>query len=94
MYAWLWKTVVNDALRNDVLNFSGTPDSLVFPFFLRKKTCFSDYKKALQLVREKQFDAVCDVAEREEGDDRMPALLLAARFYGYANQPSKVGLLL
>jgi len=37
VYAWLWKTVVNDALRNDVLNFSGTPDSLVFPFFLRKK---------------------------------------------------------
>ncbi|PAV81484.1 hypothetical protein WR25_16619 isoform M [Diploscapter pachys] len=75
VYAWLWKTVVNDALRNDILNFSGTPDS--------------DYKKALQLVREKQFDAVCDVAEREEGDDRMPALLLAARFYGYANQPNK-----
>jgi len=46
------------------------------------------------LIREKQFDAVYDVAEREEGDDRMPALLLAARFYGYANQPNKVGLLL
>ncbi|CAJ0609625.1 unnamed protein product [Cylicocyclus nassatus] len=75
VYSWLHKTVSFDCMRTDVLSSEVSGNT--------------PYEVALQLVRDKDYDRVADKAMEENGDKKLNALILAARFYFYRNQLDK-----
>ncbi|RCN37602.1 hypothetical protein ANCCAN_16482 [Ancylostoma caninum] len=76
VYIWLHKTVVSDCIRGDVLSRRISEDT--------------PYATALEMVRNKNYDGVADMAMQEDGATKMNALILAARFYLYRNMLDKV----
>ncbi|EPB79212.1 hypothetical protein ANCCEY_01739 [Ancylostoma ceylanicum] len=75
VYIWLHKTVVSDCIRSDVL--------------ARRISEDTPYATALEMVCNKDYDNVADMAVQEEGAKKMNALILAARFYLYRNMLDK-----
>ncbi|XGW34938.1 hypothetical protein V3C99_018748 [Haemonchus contortus] len=72
VYSWLYKTVMDDCVRRDVLTLKISDDS--------------PYTKAIELIRNKKYDDVADLAVQQNGSHEMEAQILAARFYFYRNQ--------
>ncbi|VDO78613.1 unnamed protein product [Haemonchus placei] len=79
VYSWLYKTVMDDCVRRDVLTLQISDDS--------------PYKKAIELIRKKQYDDVADLAVQQTGSHEMEAQILAARFFFYRNQMDRFDVL-
>ncbi|CAI4229340.1 unnamed protein product [Auanema sp. JU1783] len=71
VFVWLHKTVLDDPIRSLILSWD-------------RKTS-TQFGNALTLIAELKYDDVAAEAEKEEGENKLEALLLAARFYTYQN---------
>lgn len=72
VYNWLHKTVTCDCIRSDVLNL--------------KLNDNSPYAKAIEMIRNRNYDGVADIAMEQTGPHELEAQILAARFSFYRNQ--------